>query len=274
MTIDNYTYVTNQIFPHGGGTRISFLLNAIMYSKIENKEFLITPLSYETEKKEFNTNPITKTFDYPNYCKRWDSVLNLNGKKIYDLPKEEHEKVLHLCFATFNNTPPIDSIINDKIRLLKTEIKNEYFKIPKKDKNDKIKLSVHIRRNDAITWPHRYVPNEYYVNTINVVKEFLSKNNISYDLKIYTERNGFNNKGLEEYKIYFDDEVLDTDVWFDLINSDIIIGSKSAFSTSAGLLTDGMYIHPEKKDQLLVSDWLYSCELDNNKLKKRFYEIK
>jgi hypothetical protein len=274
MNINDYKYITNEIFPHGGGTRVTLLTNAIIFSILEKKEFILTPFAYQTEKKEFNANPITKTLDYPSYCNRWDSILNLELKKIYEIPKEELKYVLPLCHPSVDNIPPSGSYFNDKIRELRYEIKNKFFKIPEKEITDKIIVSVHIRRGDATPWAHRFLPNEYYVNTINVLKDFLIKNDIDYDLKIYTERNGFNNKGLEEFNIYFDDEILDIDVWNKLINSDIIIGSNSALSSSAAMFSDGLYIHSYKENQPLVSDWIYSSELNYNLLKKRFNEIK
>ena len=78
MNIDDYKYITNQIFPHGMGTRVSFLVNAIALSKFENKEFIMTPFSYQTKKREFDTNPRTKTYDYIGSCARWDTILNLD----------------------------------------------------------------------------------------------------------------------------------------------------------------------------------------------------
>ena len=274
MNIDDYKYITNQIFPHGMGTRVSFLINAIAFSKFENKEFIMTPFSYQTKKREFDTNPRTKTYDYIGSCTRWDTILNLDVKKITEMPNVELEKVLPLCFPSFNNTPANDYGNNGKIRLLRGEIKNEYFKITKKEKSDKVKVSVHIRRGDAISHSHRFLPNEYYIKIINIVETFLKKNNINYEVKIFTQKLGFYKNGLEKYKIYLDDEVSDVNVWTNLLNSDIIIGSNSALSTSVGMLTDGLYVHPHRKNQLLVTDWLYGSELNYDLLKKRLDEIK
>lgn len=268
MNINNYKYITNQIFPHGIGTRISFLINAIAFSKFENKEFVITPFSYQTYKKEFKHNPRTKTYDYIGSCARWDTLLNLDGKKISDIPNDNLGEVLHLCFPTITNTPPNNGVIYDKIRLLRSKIRNEYFKIPKKIVSDKVNVSVHIRRGDACSFKHRFVPNEYYVKTINIIEDFLIKNNVDYTINIYSQKMGYYPNGLEKYKVYFEDEVSDIDAWVNLLNSDIIIGSNSALSTSVGMLTNGLFIHTQKDNFPLVDDWLYGSDLTYDKLKK------
>jgi len=270
MNQNNYKYITNQIFPHGGGTRVGLLVNAIIFSKLEKKEFVLTPFSYETEKKEFDSNPITKTFDYISYCKQWDKILNLNVKKIYEILKEENSLVLHLCHPSLTNEPAVGFYVNDKIREFRNEIKNKYFILsPKKEKNDTLSVCVHIRRDDAIYFSHRFIPNEYYVKMIELITNILETNKINFNIKIYTQRLGYSNIGLEKYDTYFDDQTIDTDVWNEIINSDIIVGSNSAFSTSAGMFTDGIYIHPQQYGQLLVSDWLYGCSINSDILQKK-----
>tara|TARA_R110000868_G_scaffold209966_1_gene459889 strand:+ start:1322 stop:1819 length:498 start_codon:yes stop_codon:yes gene_type:complete len=159
----DYKYVTNGIFPHGLGTRITLLTNAIAYSIIEGKEFVFTPFSYQTNKLEFNTNPMTKRIDYPEACSRWDSLLNLDGKLITDI---EQSSALHLLHPSINNQPLSGDdkvIMANKIRNLRGVIKKDYFKIPPKQENNKLKVSVHIRRDDAINIASRFVSDEYYI---------------------------------------------------------------------------------------------------------------
>lgn len=267
--MNDYKYVTNEIFPHGLGTRISLLLNAITYSIIENKEFIFTPFSYQTSKLEFNSNPMTKRVDYPESCRRWDTLLNLDGKLITDIPNEL-SSVLYLSHPSINNTPLSGDdgyVMFNKIRNLRDNIKRDYFKIPPKNKDKKLSVSVHIRRDDAININSRFVSNEYYINTINILEDFLKTNNKEYELSIYTQKNGFNIKGFEKYKIIYDSDMTDNECWVNMLNSDIIIGGNSAFSTSIGMLTDGIFIHTQTDNLPLMDDWLYGSELTHDKLK-------
>tara|TARA_R110000868_G_scaffold209966_1_gene459890 strand:+ start:1930 stop:2145 length:216 start_codon:yes stop_codon:yes gene_type:complete len=64
--------------------------------------------------------------------------------------------------------------------------------------------------------------------------------------------------------------MLDNDAWVNILNSDIIIGGNSAFSTSIGMLTDGVYIHTQTGNVPLIDDWLYGSELTYNKLKSTY----
>ena len=100
-------YITNEIFPHGLGTRMFLLTNAIGYSIINKTEFVITPFSYQTVAKEFTTNPMTEKVDYISDCARWDSLLNLNKKRITDI--EDLSEVLYLSHPSSNNhVPPVN----------------------------------------------------------------------------------------------------------------------------------------------------------------------
>ena len=264
-----YKYVTNGIFPHGLGTRISLLINAISYSILEGKEFIFTPFSYQTNKLEFNTNPMTKRINYPEACSRWDTLLNLDGKLITDIPNEL-SSVLYLMHPSINNEPLSGDdkvIMANKIRNLRGVIKRDYFKIPLKQENNKLKVSVHIRRDDAVNIHSRFVSNEYHINTINQVETFLMSENKEYEITIYTQKNGFNVSGFEKHRIIYDSDMSDNDSWVNMLNSDIIIGGNSAFSTSVGMLTDGVYIHTQTDNLPLIDDWLYGSELTHDKLK-------
>jgi hypothetical protein len=48
----------------------------------------------------------------------------------------------------------------------------------------------------------------------------------------------------EDFKVVYDDEIDDVQTWLELINSDILVIGKSAFSYSAGILCDGLVIYP------------------------------
>ena len=269
MSIDNFNYITNQIFPHGLGTRIALLINAIAYSKFENKEFIFTPFSHQNTAGEFDANPMTRRIDYLEACNRWDTLLNLDGKLITDIPDNELGTVLALCHTSIKNSPPQGHegyLMINKVRGLRGEIRDEFFKIPPKKEDGKLKVSVHIRRDDIIGMKSRFIGNGYYIETIGLLEEFLIGNNSEYELTIYTQRNGFDVSGFEKHKIIYDTDMSDNDVWVNLVNSDIIIASNSAFSTSVGLLTDGVFIHPQVDNFPLMDDWLYGSELTQDKL--------
>ena len=58
-------------------------------------------------------------------------------------------------------------------------------------------------------------------------------------------RRNFNETLFKGINLVYDDELNDYDAWLELINSDVLIMSKSAFSYSAGALCDGLVIYPE-----------------------------
>ena len=263
-------YITNEIFPHGLGTRMFLLTNAIGYSIINNIEFVITPFSYQTYENEFSKNQMTKSVDYVSDCTRWDSILNLDKKRITDI--EDLSEVLYLSHPSSNNhVPPVGEQFElyNKIRGLRDEIKRDFLVIPPKVKSDVINISVHIRRGDIINDKRRFIANNYYLVSLSILEVFFKERNIKYDITIYTQRHGFVSTGFENFKIKFDTDTSDNETWISMLNSDILLGSNSALSTSVGMLMDGTFIHPSSDNFIDMVDWLYGDKLDNKTISKK-----
>jgi hypothetical protein len=176
---------------------------------------------------------------------------------------------LYLSHPSRSNVPLTGDesyLVVNKIRQFRSEIKNEFFKLSPKKENNKLVVSVHIRRDDAINIPSRFVNDEYYIKMIDEIETYLKNNNKEYELTIYTQKNGFNFNKFKGYNIVLDSDMSDNEVWVNILNSDIIIGSNSAFSMSVGMLTDGLYVHTQTDNFPLIDDWLYGSKLTQKKL--------
>jgi hypothetical protein len=248
---NNFKYITNAVLNHGLGSKILKLINLMGLVSLLNKinykyEFIYTPLSYEGFGVNFHNNhlleyyhktPSNRREEYIKICNRWDDMINYKGKKIYDV---NHSDTIFLVHPSIHNCTDID--VFNETKNIKQKIKND-FNLTKKSKKKYTDIKIHIRRADVdgLLNMDRWLNNDYYLNVIDKLKE---KYKLNYKITIYTQRKSFNPNGFEDYDIVYDDETLDNEVWVDLINSDVLVISKSAYSYSSGILCDGLVIYP------------------------------
>lgn len=140
------------------------------------------------------------------------------------------------------NDSEFDSLITSETRNIREKIR-EYFNI-KTTTKDYIDIKIHIRRHDVHNFQNneRFNDNEYFLNVISKLKDKYKSN---YKITIHTQRQNFDTSGFEEFDIKYDDETLDNEVWVDLIDSDVLVTSKSSYSHSAGFLCDGIVIYDD-----------------------------
>jgi hypothetical protein len=268
------SYISNLPLNHMVGSKLLKIINLIGYSfylksKNHNIEFVYTPLDFELNEINLSYNQLNQyNYPYPisnqretylELCKRWDNYLNYNGLKITDVDTNLVEFLIHP--KKFNET---EDFVFNEIHKFKDDIKN-LFSLRKKDEQNNIKISIHIRRGDVDqSFTDRWLPDEYY---LNIIKDLEVKYNGNFDLTIYTQRNNFNPDSFVKYKIIYDDESLDYEVWSDLINSDILVIGKSAYSYSAGMLCDGVVVYPEEgMFHPKINSWIYNTEILSNKI--------
>jgi hypothetical protein len=251
--MSNTKYISNQILNHGPGSKILKLINLIgMVSLLKKNnydyEYVYTPLSYEGFGIKFHNNQLHEYYhekkinqreEYLKICHRWDSMLNYKGKNINDV---NHSEVMFLVHPYLHNLTEFD--VFNETRDIRSQIKKD-FNISGKKEKDYIDIKIHIRRADVNGIKHmdRWLSDDYFINVIEKLKE---KYQSHYKITIYTQRDSFNSARFENYDIIYDDETLDNEVWSSLIDSDVLVISKSAYSYSAGVLCDGLVIYPEE----------------------------
>lgn len=259
--------------------RSLLLLYFYFYKKETNPvEFLYSPLEFEGFGRNFYGYP-TKiqcyyhTAEiYKQRAKEWDDRLEYNGKKITDvdlnLVKVEDNYLLDalinaldifddrlfLCANFWANTPTINNI--ERIPHIFTKYKNDViskFDMKNTLSKDKINIALHIRRDDAINFPQRWVSDEYYLNIIDIIEKNLFKD---YNLTIYTQKNNFNFNKFEKYNVIYDEITEDYDTFVDMVFSDILIMGRSSFSYSAALLNKNMVLYPKNFYCKNVGNWV------------------
>ena len=208
-----------------------------------------------TTEHEF-TDEILKKFndliDIPIEEKAITNILYIKDfdNKTYDLiesrKKEKTDvlfKIKHAHFYIDSNQNIFDNHIFPKFSWI----------VDDKTAPDILTVAIHIRRGDVSRNRNslRFIPFEYYLNCLTNISKLLENKN--YVITIYSEKSISDEiikykdflgkiKNLE-YKI--DGNVIETFV--KLVNSDILISSKSSFSYSASLMkikNKGMVFYP------------------------------
>jgi len=289
-------YITNGVMHDGYGSRMQRAISAmglVEYLKNDLKlevEYIHTPLSYIWDGEDYNKGYLTRkgiseypyndiTIDgYLHRCKLWDDKLNFKGKTINDFYLKNHElkygynelmldiknnnadnklyviKTLHKEY----DTRKIDINIIKKYR---EEIVSKFsFNDNVKDNKNVKSVAIHVRAKDALNpknIKHRYLDYPYYSDIINKYK-----NNDKYDLKIYTQKLGFESDKYAGCNIIYDDIENDYDTFFNLIFSDYLIVGKSSFSYTAALLNNNTVIY-HNNGHVKMSHWITKEELLN-----------
>lgn len=217
-------YITNFERDDGFGGQYQTIIFSIIYSEIVNKEFVYSPF----KKMEHNYNNdldfLDKKEKLINILENYKTINEVNN---YDITSPEIYKIIE---ANIDKCVEMDSF---------KKAKNLFFENkPRKIKEDKLNVSVHIRRAN----PHDngqtygYTGDEYFLNCLDKIRKEYKQDKIFH---IYSQGNI---NSFEKYKsddtIFHLNEKLE-DTFYDLTTSDVLVMSKGSFSYMAGLLCDG-----------------------------------
>lgn len=104
-------------------------------------------------------------------------------------------------------------------------------------------LIVHIRRGDAVGIPGRILPISYFYNTI---KQIMSSQTTQYNIYIASQPNLEDLSVLDEFAPISLINKPDTEIFYHMVNADIVVGSPSGFSHLAYILGQGEYYRSPK----------------------------
>ncbi len=237
------------VLDHGMGSRVLKMINIFSYvdylkKNNKNYEYVHTPLKYEGFGVNFERNQHflyhfdTVSNHYEEYlelCKIWDEVMNYNGLSIHEIQENQVIPLVHPSMfgeeetEVFNHSIKIKKIIKDNFNIKPSKINNDF------------NIVLHIRRGDVNKSNRdRWIDDEYYLKVIELLK-------IKYPdgvITINTQRKNFNYEIFKNHNIIFDDKKSNNEVWLDMINADVLVIGKSAFSYSAAILNEGLVIYP------------------------------
>jgi hypothetical protein len=153
-------------------------------------------------------------------------------------------------------------------RMLRPRLRQKLFSnaaVPQRKyfSQEKLRVVVHLRRGDAQRHPHRMMPLEEYRTILQGVVAAVKLINGTQHIVVHSEGRVKDLLFLQEE---FDAElVMDSDpldAWLDFINADILVLSKSSFSYSAGVYSEGVVVYKPSLMKGQIMDWVSVGDAD------------
>lgn len=270
-TIKNNLFITCEGNKDGAGAQALAIMSTILFAQDMGLTYVHTPFQYIEHNLE--NNPLWET--------EWEKFFGLGTNELA-LNKIQHDALNKIvlddisklsyksrdvlysvknCHRYTNLFPNRYSHILDKLRSkYNYKLKKSY---PTFYSKDSTSIAVHIRRGDITKKSiasKRYTNNSYIYNLLSKIQKILDKLSLKYSIHIYSQGK------LEDFgelhnlnaDFHLDESVFNT--FHNLINSDILVMSKSTFSYDAALLSHGIkFYEPFLHKQL--REWL---EVDSN----------
>lgn len=252
------TYITSRMRWDGAGAQIVAVLSNICFAEFTNITYTHTPFIRMTHAPEGMTDE--------QCAEMWERHLDLGTgmpaaneltnvrrvqvrgpQNIFNRPGTLYE--LDNCHAFTDRYP------EHWMRTLE-HMKRERWPAPPKRKNRMLTVAAHARRGDVPPSERlRYTTNEQLFRALSSIRDALLEKQISCDLHVYSEGAEHDFASLKKLPVTLHlngDQIRD---WENLRAADILIVSRSAYSFSAALLSDGIILCPRFWHEPLP-DWM------------------
>jgi hypothetical protein len=293
-----------------GGAQTQRIVSIYALAKYLNINYYHTPIDYIDHLGLIHIQ--NNTYDY-ELLERWkkfvkleNSEENIHFDKILEYDFIKYNELINLIENDKKNINVLIKIlapymITDNFPIILYPLKNENILNVRQKSKDYIDIAVHIRRGDGVIvyQPERLLPDEYYINLINIISNILNQQNIAHKFTIFSERptkkviltpEHHSLKGrFTEYKeidenLYNFDKFNDIpnlefnintdpmETLEDMINANILITSISSFSYLAGLFNKNLVLyypfwHP------ILENWLNTQESNFVLKLKKYFNI-
>jgi transcription initiation factor TFIID subunit 8 len=229
-------YITIKSRGDGFGAQFQNIIYAICYADYFKN--IITYVHVPIHSIEHNYN------NDPDYNTQIEDLMNLRN----NIPTQNNYDNLHQIHTT-----PVYSFFETNIDiLLKSEIISKLKKIFWMNKNKNHfnnnckNIAVHIRRPNS--FDNRLfgadTPDEYYLKVINNIRNQYNNDKLIFHIYSQGDINNFEKYKNNDTILHIDEDICNT--FIGLVAADILVMSRSSFSYTAGLLSDGIiyYHHP------------------------------
>jgi hypothetical protein len=230
----------------GFGAQFQHIIFGIIYAEMNNKTYIHKPITKMAHNYENNPNFISEIEEFINIKNHYKTINNTVDVQVVDfwtlynfMTADEN---LQPSRQRFNNCLNKTNAI-EKIKTIFWENKtNPYHNTTTEETTQKntINVAVHIRRpnnqDDRIEGAD--TPDEYYLNVMNQIQKEYQGEEINPIFHIFSQNTLDRTKYTsEDIILHIDEDIKST--FISLVAADILVGSKSALSYCAGLLTNG-----------------------------------
>jgi hypothetical protein len=231
-------YITNVSRTDGFGAQFQSVLWIYLWAELTNKNFVYTNIKHidlisnsGTIKDTENENTLEEVSDYMGfnkYCINSDSVKQPINNTSESLSYDFIQKNMDYVFNSKNFLSYKEFFYKDKINRFNKEFMNVAIHIRK--------LGNFERENGRFRAGTHDIPDEYYLDKINLIRNKYSDRNILFHIYSQGTEEMFKNFMYNDTVLHLNEKILDT--FSDLIFADILVTCRSSFSYLAGLLSN------------------------------------
>ena len=277
-------YITCAGRNDGLGAQIQSILSVILVAKQYNLVYVHTPiqsLDHVLGEEEFFEN-------FFNLGKNEISIDEINDLDL-NIKTIKHPSEIQIKSNTLYITQGLhqyaDKFPNSYLNIM-SSIRKKFFDV-NRDKlisvstSNKLSVALHVRRGDVNIDINsaRYTGNLYYKEILNYLYQLAVILEIELDIHLYSQGKVEDFQELDSYDItYHLDECLAT-TFLNLVNSDILVMSKSSLSYCSALLSENIKIYQEFWHKPL-DEWIQvkvindKVWIDENKLEEKIKSYK
>jgi hypothetical protein len=234
-------YVTSVNAKEGLGIRVLQTMSAILYARLRGMTYAHTP-----------------------FAGIGHGVSNGEAERFFGLGTGEvqvsqvAEQVKRIAWINTNPKywSPMLPFFKDKYRLFKKACRYD---------PARVSVAIHVRRGDVTPRKSRgrYTPNE----AVRYVQQQIASLGLPFDFHLFSQGKPEDFREFEGVTLHLDEDVLDT--FHHLVEADILVMARSAFSCVAGFLSDGArlcepFFYPALDDWLVMREYT----LDERQLEK------
>jgi hypothetical protein len=242
----------------GAGRHALLMMNALNFARSSGIPYLHTPF------------PMINHADrqMQEWTSAWEKLFNLGaGETPYDDRRDDvanfglvHPRI-RLCLG---KDCPEERLAMD-FRAMIPAFRAKYYanKLPRTTSH--VTVAVHVRRGDvsAEASSHLFTSIKVVSQTIRQVKSSLDFRGLPYRIHVYSQGNRADFEGLYGMGVEI---ILDSDAFWtmqELIEADVLIMAKGAFSCYAGIISDGIKLFDPSAMTFLVVGYLpsYDCRV-------------
>ncbi len=229
---------TRRTGKEGGGYQVFIVMNAIAFARA-------TGLKYVHGK--FQTIHHADR-PMPEWVTAWEDLFNLGTGEVPCDPL--HDKPLNYCYVwifledCFRLRKQRDRLTS-QFKDLIPEFRRRYYGDREPRRNEILSIAVHLRRGDITpAAPNRFIPTSTALRTLNEIRRILDARGARYEVRVFSqgEITDFPELQLPSVRFFLNSDP----IWTirELIESDIFVMGYGFFSYCAGLISDGVKIHP------------------------------
>lgn len=230
-------YFTVEERTDGFGAQFQTMICSILILENSENQYIHTPIKSMEHNYDNDTEFISKVENCMN-------LINYNKSLYINDINDIH--ALSICFIINTFDSNINTYLNPDYQPLKN-IKKCFWENKNKNffNNNKLNVSVHIRRpnsnDDRIDGADTSL--SYYFNIINIIKQKYHDKDLLFHIYSQNEINDYNDFDKTNLVFHLNENLFDT--FIGLVAADILITSRSSFSYSASILSDGeIYYQP------------------------------